>query len=257
MSRVGWGSDANRLAIFGVDQVTLFDPNGSPTPWDGVISITDNPSSTPIATQYVDGRAVSSNKITGETVLSIKAYTYPDVLDSHEIDNLFSGGLRRRSMALSYRTGLYGSNGDLIGHRLHIVYNATLKDDSVNYVGSSKDATPMSFGWTVTAKPVPVANLKATAHFFMDFSLAYSGVESDLYDALYGTEDSDGFLLSPDDLISFFEERAALIVLDHGDGTWSAIGSDDIVRMLDSETFQIDWSSANYISSDAYVVSTY
>ena len=49
-------------------------------------------------------------------------------------------------------------------------------------------------------------------------------------------------------LPNIFGYLGALIIVDHGDGTWSAIDeADTYITMLDDTTFQIDDADATYI----------
>jgi hypothetical protein len=49
----------------------------------------------------------------------------------------------------------------------------------------------------------------------------------------------------------------ALLIIDHGDGTWSAIDeSDTYITMLDGTTFEIVGADATYLDPDTYNIST-
>jgi hypothetical protein len=77
-----------------------------------------------------------------------------------------------------------------------------------------------------------------------------------LEDVLYGTDDESPRLPSPEEVFEIFEENAILRIIDNGDGTWTAIGPDSAIEMLDSETFEITWPSAVYIDADTYTISS-
>jgi len=83
---------------------------------------------------------------------------------------------------------------------------------------------------------------------------AYSSAVSDLEDVLYGTATSDPHLPTPDEVLAIFEANSILQIIDNGDGTWTAIGPDDAITMLDANTFQIDWPSAVYIDANFYTI---
>ena len=64
----------------------------------------------------------------------------------------------------------------------------------------------------------------------------------------------------PDELIPLFQEAEnahTLLVIDHGDGSWTAIGSDDVVALGSNPTeFTIASPSAIFLDSESYTLST-
>ena len=75
-------------------------------------------------------------------------------------------------------------------------------------------------------------------------------------DNLYGTETSDPSLPTIMEVAEYFGYLGALIIVDHGDGTWSAIDeSNRYITMLDDTTFQIDDADA-LILIDTYEISS-
>ena len=54
-----------------------------------------------------------------------------------------------------------------------------------------------------------------------------------------------------------FGYLGALLIIDHGDGSWSAIDeSDTYITMIDDTNFQIDGADATYLDPDTYEVSS-
>jgi len=94
------------------------------------------------------------------------------------------------------------------------------------------------------------------SHFVIDTSVAYPAAVADLETILYGTETSDARLPDPFELFDFFESHSILLIVDHGDGTWTATGPDDVITMLDPTTFQISWPSAVYVDDVSYTLTS-
>lgn len=58
------------------------------------------------------------------------------------------------------------------------------------------------------------------------------------------------------DLVSLLNSWVLIEITDNGDGSWTATGPDDFVKMLDATTFQINSGAADYVDEDTYTVST-
>lgn len=58
------------------------------------------------------------------------------------------------------------------------------------------------------------------------------------------------------DLVSLLNTWVMIDIVDNGDGTWTANGPNDFIRMLDSTTFQISGASAIFTDEDTYEIST-
>lgn len=58
-----------------------------------------------------------------------------------------------------------------------------------------------------------------------------------------------------EDLVELINSWVLVEVIDNGDGTWTATGPDEYIRMLDATTFEID-ADATFIDDDTYEIST-
>ena len=73
----------------------------------------------------------------------------------------------------------------------------------------------------------------------------------------YGTEISNPSLPSLQEIAEYFGYLGALIIVDHRDGTWSAVDeANTYITMLDLTTFEIDDVDATYLDPDTYEVSS-
>lgn len=96
-----------------------------------------------------------------------------------------------------------------------------------------------------------------TSHIIIDEKTTWHEALTALTNALYGTASTNPRLPSPEEVLAIFYNNATLRIIDHGDGTWTAIGPDDVVKMLSTTEFQINWPSAVYLNSTTYQVSNY
>jgi hypothetical protein len=145
---------------------------------------------------------------------------------------------------MSYRTMTRDS------YKLHVIYNILLAPSSFLH----NQAAIKSYLWDFTTLPVDIPYAVRSAHLVIEANTAYSWTVAALEDVLYGTDEATPRLPSPNDIFSIFEENSILQIIDNGDGSWTAIGPDDVITMLDSTTFQIAWPSAVYIDADSYTI---
>ncbi len=178
-------------------------------------------------------------RLPGSFAGTLEAYTYPDAL--------FEDILTQRQLptfGLSYRIQT------ATGYKVHLVYNLKIPRGEISH----NQTEAGSFKWDFTTLPVLVPGARSSAHLVVDTSLAYSWTVDALYDILYGTDAVGASLPSPATVLDLFEVNSILQIIDNGDGTWTAIGPDSVIEMLDSTTFQIDWPSAVYIDAETYTI---
>ena len=222
----------------GLDQGVYYPQDAPAEPWNGLISVDELPSDESAQSRYIDGVKTLLRRRPGEFAGRIEAYTYPSSLDS------LIGSRGRKSFGFSYRI----TKPD--GYLIHLVYN--LKISPEGFFWDQSEST--SFVWNFTTSPIPVPGARASAHLIIDTSKAYSTTVEDFENVIYGDESTHARLPLPDEVLEIFEENSILRVIDNGDGTWTAIGPDDVITFLDPTTFEITWPSAVYIDSDSYTI---
>lgn len=228
MTRLAW---SERKYETGIDHGVLYPKNSPAEIWPGLISVNESIESE-TKVRYLDGVKIGGYQKPGEFAGTIEAFTYPDILDTSQ------------TFDLSYRTMTEKS------YQLHLIYNVLLQPTEHTY--QQNDADP--FSWDFTTTPVLVPENARSAHLTVEAGLAYSWTLEALEDVLYGSDSQNPNLPSPTGIYDIFEENSILRIIDHGDGTWTAIGPDEAIVMLDSTTFEITWPSAVYISSDTYTI---
>ena len=236
--RVSW-ADTDKFYAEGIEKGVLF-PEFSPgVPWSGLISVTEGADSTPSAL-YIDGQKVRDHIVPTVFSGTIVAYTYPDEFE--ECIGVVSGmtSQPKRNFGLTYRDN----------RSIHLIYNAQAAPSSDQYQSLGGDVSPVNFSWDISTTPIKVPSARPTARLVISLDYANPDAISDLEDVIYGNDVSDPVLPDPATVIDIFESRATLRITDNGDGSWTAEGPDTVITMLDSETFQINWPSAIFMSAD-------
>jgi len=226
----------------GVDRGVFYPLVGPGEAWNGLISVKEAPTSQE-DTFWIDG-VKRNRKITrGEFSGNLSSFSFPPSF----LDNVLIPR-RTKPFGLAYRVLTKDA------YELHLVYNVIFAPSGKTY---NQDGTNL-YSWDFTALPlmiedgwVPTWN---TAHLIVRADIAYSSTVSDLEDVLYGSETTNPRLPLPDEVQEIFELNSILQIIDNGDGSWTAIGPDDAITMLDSTTFEITWPSAVYISADTYTI---
>lgn len=239
MSRVEW--DVLRTHEEGVDHAVIYS-SGTASAWSGVTLVDEVPIGGDVVSVYFDGIKTIDMVSSEDFSMGISAYTYPDVVETLE------KGVG--TFDFTYRTT------QKPGRKIHLVYNGTLFHDSKPRKTTTDTPDPEMFSWVAYTRPTEVPGAYPTAHMVVDTLVADPRSVTQLELILYGDEATDPRMPPADEVVDIFGAYATLIIVNHGDGTWTATGPDDVVKMLDSTTFEIDWPSVIYISEDTYTVSS-
>lgn len=239
MTKLVWDQIDSRQYEIGVDRGVYFPANGVAEVWNGLTSVQESVADADERTRYIDGLQTRTRRRPGDFSGIIEAFTYPksfheDVLTPR----------RPRPFGLSYRVKTRNA------YKLHLVYNVSL--GPLNYSFEHGESTP--FRWNFTTTPVPIPDAKPTAHLVIDASVAYSWTMQAFEEVLYGSDSYTASLPSPSEVLELFELNSIVRIIDHGDGTWTATGPDEIVKLINPTTFEIDWPSAVYIDNESYTV---
>lgn len=251
MSRIRWGSPGSRTTQSGVDRGVFYPQVGPGVPWNGLVNVKED-STAEIKPYFVDGIQHTPRKTKESFAAVLQAYTSPREFD--EYDGNY-GQQRRKAFGLSYRTKIHSDISSEYGYLIHLVYNALAMPTAVNNStlrSDGLDATPLS--WGISTTPIPIPGAQPAAHLIVDSSTARPEAIQALEDVIYGSASSEARLPEPQELLDLFDLYAILVIIDHGDGTWTAIGPDEMVHMLDATTFEIVSPSVDYLNDDTYTV---
>lgn len=262
MPRLNWDNTGERLYETGVDRGVLYVGDQPGVSWTGLTAVEENPSGGSPRPYYLDGVKYLNIPSAEEFEGTISAFTYPQEFAVCEGITPFHAGLLvtqqiRKSFGLSYRTRV---GNDLSGtdhaYKIHIVYNALAAPSqrTFNSVGDSEELA--DFSWAITTRAPVASGYRRSAHVIVDTRYTNPNTVSAVEDILYGSDIGPSRIPGLLELLDVFETHSTVIVTDNGDGTFTVSGPDNIVQMIDSDTFQIDWASAIYIDVDSYTLSS-
>jgi hypothetical protein len=236
MTQIEFGSQ-ERLYEYGVDRGVLYISDEGVL-WPGLGSVEEQVVGGETSQLYYDG-VKTLDLVAGEDFsLNVASYIYPDALDD--------GGI----FGFSYRS----KNGD--GYKIHLVYNVVAVPGSKSWATSSGGTDLSDFSWTILTTPTDIPGVKPGAHLVVDSNTAPSEALEELENRLYGGDEFDARLPLPTEIVNLFLDHPVLIITDNGDGSWTATGPDEAIRMIDSESFEISWPSAIYITDEWYKISS-
>lgn len=244
MSRLVWG-EVPPIYNYGVDQGVLYLDSGAVS-WDGLVSVAETTESELDANHYFEGRLLHISEIPGDFTAKIGAYTYPDVFAEY---NGYTERQTYRRFGFSYRVQLAHS------YQIHLVYDVLVRDDSRVWVTDTQSPQPSVFSWDIYSANVKVDGARPTAHLILEAQEG-SNILEQVEDILYGTPASEPRLPMPNELIELYESATLLKIVNNQDGTWTASGPDDVVRLLPDGRFEIDAPSAYFLNPDRFVVSS-
>lgn len=247
MARIEWGK-APRPYTTGIDRGVLY-PIGAAVAWNGLISIAEKVSDSKTVV-YLDGQKIQHQPLTENYAVTLDAFTYPSEFEIYDGVDGFAMGQQLPRFGLSYRV----RHGE--GYRIHLVYNALAIATDKTWQTLSDSPTASLFSWDVYTLPNAYPEILPSAHVIVDTNVALPGTIAALEDKLYGTGIENPVMPSIEDLVDLFEANAEFIVVDHGDGTWTATGSDEQIQVHGDWTFDITVPTAIYISMTEYTLSS-
>ena len=263
MAVIAWDEVGKRTYQTGVDRGVLYLDDGTAVPWNGLIDIEEG-SAQELKSFYLEGVKYLETLTPGEFVGKLKAYTYPEEFDAVNGIATVSPGLSYyeqspKSFNLSYRT-LVGNDleGTEHGYKIHVLYHILANPESHGFETlSDSTVQPIEFSWSLTGTPDKINKVRPTVHISIDSRTTPPEILDIVESKLYGTDTSAPSLPPISEMGEFFGYRDALLIVDHGDGTWTAIDeADNYIEMLDPTTFQIVGADATYLDADTYTISS-
>lgn len=235
MTRLVWDDDR---VIYGVSNGVYYPESGPGVAWNGLVTVKENAEAEE-QTRYTDGVKTHRQRLTETFSGTIEAYTYPDVF----YDDIIKQH-RPKSFGLSYQVQTPRS------YIIHLIYNVLVLPSQFVYQYAETD----HFSWDFGTLPEKIPGGKSSAHLFIDAEQSYPEALTAIENILYGSEVGVPRLPLPEEIFSLFDTNALLIVTDHGDGTFTVDGPDEVIFMIDSTTFEITSPGVVYVNDDEYQV---
>lgn len=206
MSKLKWDQEGKRLYETGVDHGVLYPLTKAGyqegCAWNGLSSVSENPSGGEASSVYADNIEYLSLTSAEKFGATIEAYMYPDQWSecdgSAELAKGVSVGQQpRKKFGLSYRS-LIGNDLEETdyGYKIHLIYNgkAAPSERSRQTVNESPEATALS--WTISTTPVMLSAVnpatgkpyKPVAHLTVDSTKVDPAKLAAFEEVLYGKD---------------------------------------------------------------------
>lgn len=212
--RLTWDEDGSRTYESGVDRGVVY-PVSEGTyqkgeAWDGLISVSEQPSGAEPTKLYANNRKYGEILSEEEFGFSMEAYEYPECFNAcqgvKKVGGAYVTGQTRQSFGMTYRS-LIGNDTEGLDHayKIHLVWGAKVKpSESANSTtNESPEAKTMS--WEASTTPVAItsiAGMKPTSHIVVDSRSCTEQQLEALEDLLYGNTDADATLPTPDEVLA-------------------------------------------------------
>lgn len=261
MTRLGWNESGTRFYEAGVDRGVLYVDGYPGVPWNGLTSVNESPSGGDPKSFYIDGVKYLAIPSPEEFQGTITAFTYPDEFEAcngngEPRSGMFVTHQRRKPFGISYRTMIGNDLSENAGYKIHIVYNALTSPSERSNETIGEKTDPDDFSWKITCKPISMSGYRPTSHVILDTRSTDPSVISTVEDIIYGSETDQARIPTFEELLDAYDTVSTLTVLDNGDGTWTATAPFDVIRMTDSENFEITAPTAVFIDEDTYNLSS-
>lgn len=219
MAKLIWDADGQRWFQMGVSKGVLYvkkekvDEDGKAyengVVWNGLTAVTDSPDGAEANDLWADNIKYASLRSTEDYGMTIEAYTYPDEWGVCDGSATPATGVsiaqqKRRAFGFCWQTVVGNDSDNEAGYIIHIVWNATANPSERNYETINDSPDAITFSWECDTVPTNVEDYKATAHMEIDSTKADPAKLATLEGMLYGGDDSEATLPTPDDIIKIF-----------------------------------------------------
>ena len=215
MSRLKWDQTGKRTYETGVDRGVLYvyDPDGKAyedgVAWNGLTAINETPSGAEPTAHYADNIKYLNLMSAEEFGFTLEAFTYPEefgMCDGSAVEQgVFIGQQARAPFGLAYRT-LIGNDTQAndYGYQIHLVWNAMASPSEKAHNTVNENPEPTTMSWTASTTPTPFTKhdfFKPTAHMYIDSTKTEPAILKRLEDIIWGSEDNEPTLPSPDEVL--------------------------------------------------------
>lgn len=227
MAKIAWDKAGTKYFEMGVRKGVLYPCTGANgaygtgVPWNGLTGVTETPGGADETKLYADDIVYGSVRAAETLGGTIEAYTYPDewatcdgstfVNDSksNAIKGVTIGQQKRTPFGLAFVTQI-DNDQHVEGYKLHLIWNATASpsDRSYTTIGDSQDAINLSWEFSTTATPIDNFKAGATTSLITidttKLTETQKTILTTLEDKLYGTDETEPELPTPDEVIAMF-----------------------------------------------------
>lgn len=215
MSKIVWDEIGKREYETGVDHGVLYPQAEGTYPkgvaWNGLVSVSENPSGAEDNPLYADNMKYLNIKSAEELGLTIECYTYPDEWaqcdgSAELIPGVTLGQQKRNTFGLSYRTKVGNdTEGEDHGYKIHLVYGCSASPSEKSYQTVNDSPEAITFSYEVTTTPIPMEGFKPVASIIFDSTKVKPDIMAKIEKVLYGDEETEARLPLPSELKTLLE----------------------------------------------------
>lgn len=261
MTALVWDAPGTRVYETGIEKGVLYSPDTHVgIAWNGLVSVDETFNDETDRHYFNDDSYVSADSAQ-PFAGTMTAYTYPDeflpYIGTSEVASGFSATQQpNKTFNLAYQTKVGNDTDPLgVGYKIHIFYGLIAIPADTTYDSIGDSTTPILFNWNLIGSLQEVGSgFRPTGHVIIDSRTVDPSFLSDIEGILYGSTDDSATLVD----LAFWAEflidgiLEGIVVIDNGDGTWTAYGPDADIIMLDSTTFEIDFAYVLYLDVATY-----
>lgn len=258
---ITWNDPLSRTYETGLDRGVLYVKGGPAVPWNGLTGVDEKGGDSATA-YYVDGRPFLFLSKPKEFQATLRAMTYPDEFAPmmglvEATDGMYLDSQMGDSFDLSYRT-LIGDpvSGEKAGYKIHLLYNVSVVPLDKTFSTIADSVNPTEFSWDIQAVPVPVSGYRATAHITIDTRHMDVDRLAQIEGMIYGSPSTLDGLPDPQTIFDTLNFGDTIVIIDNGDGTWTAEGSYKNIYLIGDGVFQIDNVNAVDHLDGTYTISS-
>lgn len=220
MSKLVWDQVTKKIYETGTDHGVIFPQNNDGTyangvAWNGLTGFTESPSGAEKTDLWADNIKYVSLRSAEDYGGTIEAYTYPDefkpcIGEAEVSEGVNFGQQKRQAFGFACRT-VVGNDVQMndYGYKLHICYGCTVSPSERSYqtINDSPEAITFSYEFSTTPVPITVkghTNMKPVASIVIDSTKADATKLETLEAKLFGSDQEDATLPTPDEIITMF-----------------------------------------------------
>lgn len=212
MSRLIWDAIGEKFYEMGTKMGVLYPmkedgsyENG--VAWNGLTAVTESPSGAEETKLYADDIKYASLRSAEEYAYTIEAYTYPPEWEpcdgsAQVTTGVTIGQQKRKGFGFSWVTTVGNDVSDEVGKKIHIAWNSTASPSEKSYASINDSPDAITFSWECSTSPVNVSGFRPTSHMEIDCSKLKEKTVKAIEDKLWGTNDADATLPTPEEIIN-------------------------------------------------------
>lgn len=219
MPKITWDDVGKKIWETGVDHGVVYTPTaygvyGGGVAWNGLVSVTEKPTGAEPNEQHADNIKYLTIYSAEDFEATIEAFTYPDEFAECDGVKFVADGVAisqqaRQPFGFCYRTILGNdTEGQEFGYKLHMVYGCMVTPSEKGYETINDSPEAITFSWDLTTIPVPVPDMRPTAHICINTAKCDAEKLAALETILYGDETTDARLPTPAEIIDMFKADA-------------------------------------------------